>query len=91
MLAAIYAFKLIYIREADILIAGYLRIIRRLEGKWVYYDQDVNSVFEKLGVSETGLSSEEAEKRLKSMGKMHLKKRKKPLSQGSFSHSLKVF
>ena len=84
-------FKLIYIREADILVAGYLRIIRGLESKWVYYNQDVNSVFEKLGISEAGLSSGEAEKRLKNMGKMHLKKRKKPLSQGSFFQSLKVY
>jgi len=43
----------------------------------VYYDQEVNSVFEELGVSEAGLSSEEAEKRLKKYGENELKEKEK--------------
>ena len=62
-------FKLIYIREADILVAGYLRIIRGLESKWVYYNQDINSVFEKLGISEAGLSSGGQKRDLRIWGK----------------------
>lgn len=41
------------------------------------YDQQINSVFEKLGVSEAGLSSEEAEKRLKEYGGNELKEKEK--------------
>lgn len=43
----------------------------------MYYDQEVNSVFEELGVSEAGLSSEEAEKRLKKYGENELKEKEK--------------
>lgn len=41
----------------------------------MYYDQEVNSVFEKFGISEAGLSSEEAEKRLKEYGENTLKEK----------------
>lgn len=43
----------------------------------MYYDQEFNSVFEELGVSEAGLSSEEAEKRLEKYGKNELKEKEK--------------
>ncbi|MGB9941153.1 calcium-translocating P-type ATPase, SERCA-type [Methanosarcina sp.] len=43
----------------------------------MYYDQEVNSVFEELKVSEAGLSSEEAEKRLKEYGENELKEKEK--------------
>ncbi|WP_305036004.1 cation-translocating P-type ATPase [Methanosarcina sp. MSH10X1] len=43
----------------------------------VYYDQEINSVFKELGVSEAGLSSEEAEKRLKEYGVNELKEKEK--------------
>jgi Ca2+-transporting ATPase len=43
----------------------------------VYYDQEINSVFEELGVSEEGLSSEEAEKRLEKYGENELKEEEK--------------
>lgn len=57
----------------------------------MYYDQEISSVFEEFGVSEAGLSSEEAEKKgLRSMAKMNLKKKKKFRSCSSLSHSLKV-
>ncbi|MDD4521414.1 MAG: cation-translocating P-type ATPase [Methanosarcina sp.] len=50
-------------------------VSRGLRGKGVYYDQEVNSVFEELGVSKTGLSSEEAEKRLEKYGDNELKEK----------------
>jgi len=43
----------------------------------VYYDQEINSVFEELGVSEEGLSQEEAEKRLEKYGENELKEEEK--------------
>ncbi|HEY3360492.1 MAG TPA: calcium-translocating P-type ATPase, SERCA-type [Methanosarcina sp.] len=43
----------------------------------MYYDQETNSVFEELGVSEAGLSSKEAEKRLKKYGGNELKEKEK--------------
>lgn len=43
----------------------------------MYYDQEINSVFEELGTSEEGLSSEEAEKRLEKYGKNELKEKEK--------------
>lgn len=43
----------------------------------MYYDQEINSVFEELGVSEAGLSSEEAERRLKEYGENELKEKEK--------------
>ena len=43
----------------------------------MYYDQEVNSAFEELGVSEAGLSSQEAEKRLKEYGENELKEKEK--------------
>ena len=43
----------------------------------MYYDQKINSVFEEFGVSEAGLSSEEAEKRLKEYGENELKEKEK--------------
>ena len=43
----------------------------------MYYDQEINSVFEELGVSEEGLSSEEAEKRLEKYGENELKEEEK--------------
>lgn len=43
----------------------------------MYYDQEINSVFEELGVSQAGLSSEEAEKRLEEYGENELKEEKK--------------
>ncbi len=43
----------------------------------MYYDQEINSVFEDFGVSEAGLSSEEAEKRLKEYGENELKEKEK--------------
>jgi Ca2+-transporting ATPase len=48
-----------------------------LRGKGVHYDQETNSVFEEFGVTETGLSSEEAEKRLKEYGENELKEKEK--------------
>nr|WP_329956819.1 calcium-translocating P-type ATPase, SERCA-type [Methanosarcina barkeri] len=48
-----------------------------MRDRGVYYDQEVNSVFEELGVSEAGLSSEEAEKRLEKYGKNELKEKEK--------------
>jgi P-type Ca2+ transporter type 2C len=48
-----------------------------LRDKGVYYDQEVNFVFEELGVSESGLSLEEAEKRLKEYGENELKEKEK--------------
>jgi Ca2+-transporting ATPase len=46
-------------------------------GKGVYYDQEINSVFEELGISEAGLSSEEAKKRLEEYGENELKEEEK--------------
>ncbi|MCC4766015.1 calcium-translocating P-type ATPase, SERCA-type [Methanosarcina sp. DH1] len=43
----------------------------------MYYDQEINSVFEEFGVSEAGLSSEEAEKRLEEYGENELKEKEK--------------
>ncbi len=43
----------------------------------MYYDQEISSVFEEFGVSEAGLSSEEAEKRLKEYGENELKEKEK--------------
>ncbi|AKB49757.1 Cation-transporting ATPase, E1-E2 family [Methanosarcina barkeri str. Wiesmoor] len=43
----------------------------------MYYDQEINSVFEELGVSEAGLSFEEAEKRLEEYGENELKEKEK--------------
>jgi Ca2+-transporting ATPase len=43
----------------------------------MYYDQEKDSVLEELGVSEAGLSSEEAEKRLKKYGENELKEEEK--------------
>jgi len=43
------------------------------------------------GISEAGLSSEEAERRFQSMGEINFKKMKKFLSCGSSFHSLKVY
>ncbi len=43
----------------------------------MYYDQEVNSVFEELEVSEAGLSSEKASKRLKEYGENELKENEK--------------
>lgn len=43
----------------------------------MYYDQEINSVFEEFGVSEAGLSSEEAEKRLKEYGENELQEKEK--------------
>lgn len=43
----------------------------------MYYDQEINSVFEELRVSEAGLSSEEAENRLKEYGENELKEKEK--------------
>ncbi|AKB75932.1 Cation-transporting ATPase, E1-E2 family [Methanosarcina lacustris Z-7289] len=43
----------------------------------MYYDQEISSVFEELGTSEEGLSSEEAEKRLGEYGKNELKEKEK--------------
>ncbi len=43
----------------------------------MYYDQEINSVFEKLGVSESGLSSQEAEERLKKYGENELEEKEK--------------
>ncbi len=43
----------------------------------MYYDQEINSVFEELGVSEAGLSFEEAERRLKEYGENELKEKEK--------------
>lgn len=43
----------------------------------MYYDQEINSVFEELGVSEAGLSSEEAKKRLEEYGENELKEEEK--------------
>ncbi len=43
----------------------------------MYYDQETDSVLEELGVSEAGLSSEEAEKRLKGYGENELKEEEK--------------
>jgi len=43
----------------------------------VYYDQEINSVFEELGVSESGLSSQEAEERLKKYGENELEEKEK--------------
>nr|WP_269746781.1 calcium-translocating P-type ATPase, SERCA-type [Methanosarcina vacuolata] len=48
-----------------------------MRGKGVYYDQEINSVFEEFGVSEAGLSSEEAEKRLEEYGENELKEKEK--------------
>jgi Ca2+-transporting ATPase len=48
-----------------------------LRDKGVYYDQEINSVFEKLGVSESGLSSQEAEERLKKYGENELEEKEK--------------
>lgn len=43
----------------------------------MYYDQEINSVFEELGVSESGLSSQEAEERLKRYGENELEEKEK--------------
>ena len=43
----------------------------------MYYDQEVNSVFETLGTSEGGLSSKEAQRRLKEYGENKLKEKEK--------------
>lgn len=43
----------------------------------MYYDQEINSVFEELGVSESGLSSQEAEERLKKYGENELEEKEK--------------
>ena len=43
----------------------------------MYYDQEVNSVFEALGTSEAGLSSEEAERRLQKYGENQLREEEK--------------
>lgn len=43
----------------------------------MYYDQEINSILEELGVSEAGLSSEEAEKRLKEYGENELQETEK--------------
>ena len=43
----------------------------------MYYDQEKDSVLEELGVSEAGLSYEEAEKRLKKYGENELKEEEK--------------
>ncbi|MDD3246736.1 MAG: cation-translocating P-type ATPase [Methanosarcina sp.] len=43
----------------------------------VYYDQEISSVFEELGTSEEGLSSDESEKRLGEYGKNELKEKEK--------------
>lgn len=43
----------------------------------MYYDQEVSLVFEELGVSEKGLSSEEAEKRLEKYGENKLEDKEK--------------
>ncbi len=43
----------------------------------MYYDQEVDSVFEKLGTSGTGLSSDEAETRLEKYGENQLKEKEK--------------
>ncbi|HWQ48084.1 MAG TPA: cation-translocating P-type ATPase [Methanosarcina sp.] len=43
----------------------------------MYYDQEINSVFEELGVSEAGLSFEETERRLKEYGENELKEKEK--------------
>jgi Ca2+-transporting ATPase len=43
----------------------------------VYYDQEADSVFEELGTSGAGLSSEEAEKRLEKYGENQLKEKEK--------------
>ncbi len=48
-----------------------------LRGIGVYYDQEVNSVFEALGTSEAGLSSEEAERRLHKYGENQLREEEK--------------
>ncbi|WP_292374200.1 cation-translocating P-type ATPase [Methanosarcina sp. UBA411] len=48
-----------------------------MRDKGVYYDQEINSVFEKLGVSESGLSSQEAEERLKKYGENELEEKEK--------------
>ena len=48
-----------------------------LRGIGVYYDQEVNSVFEALGTSEAGLSSEEAERRLHKYGGNQLREEEK--------------
>ena len=55
----------------------------------MYYDQDVNAVFEKLGVSEAGLSSEEAEKRLKEYGENALKEKEETSVLGLFLSQFK--
>lgn len=43
----------------------------------MYYDQEADSVFEELGTSGAGLSSEEAEKRLEKYGENQLKEKEK--------------
>ncbi|WP_292380058.1 cation-translocating P-type ATPase [Methanosarcina sp. UBA289] len=48
-----------------------------MRDKGVYYDQEINSVFEELGVSESGLSSQEAEERLKKYGENELEEKEK--------------
>lgn len=65
--------KLIYIILQDILKAKLSDYKEAKSG--LYYDQEISSVFEELKTSEEGLSSGEAEKRLKEYGKNELKEK----------------